>query len=741
MTGKKSQSKVKSFPQSGKSKVKSAIQKSKFLLFTCTFTFCFLPFTIDAYADLGKSQPIILNGDTVEYSTDQKEATATGNVSVIYKGSILTCEKLTVNTQTKDALAEGNTRLDDERGTLQGPKMTYNFETKTGNLIDSQFRANPYFGRAKKVKKVSDIEFIGTDTYLTTCNLDRPHYRFGTGTLDFLRGDKVVARNVLFYIGRLPIFYLPYFKHSLKDPTMHVQVIPGKRKEWGYYVLSAWRYNLTRYVTGRVYLDYRQKLGLSQGFGANYNTRKFGKGDFKFYYTNEKTKEFGEQQREFERYLVRLRHAWKIDPRTNLISEYYKIRDTKRQMGTQFNFLKDYFYREYERDVQPRSYILFNHAFNYASLSAFMQKRVNRWYSHSFKVPDDKLPEITFDLPDYKLGETGFYWKSTSIFSNLANKYTAPSDVHEQVLRFDTYNQLSLPFRALMLSLRPYAGSRETYYSKDNQGRGLGPRTAFYSGIDLGTKFYRVFDVRSNFLGLDLNGIRHIITPNVYYAYIHTPTVPQSKLQVFDDIDTLGPSNKVTLELVNKFQTKRGTSQASVDFATVKVSTDYLFKPKGGTGSAFQDILYDLELAPYSWLRFNADGSYDHFQNSFKQINLDLTASFGNERYFGIGHRLERKAGKELTSEFGWRFNPKWKFKIYERYQFASVKGKGLKEQEYTLSRDFHCWTMDFTYNIDKEKGHTIWWAARLKAFPETEFKLDQSYHPRKPGSQADQSQ
>ncbi len=59
---------------------------------------------------------MIINGDNVEYSTDNKEVTATGNIEVIYKGSKLTCNKLKVNMQTKEGLAEGNARIEDAKG-------------------------------------------------------------------------------------------------------------------------------------------------------------------------------------------------------------------------------------------------------------------------------------------------------------------------------------------------------------------------------------------------------------------------------------------------------------------------------------------------------------------------------------------------------------------------------------------------------------------------------------------------
>ena len=66
-------------------------------------------------------------------------------------------------------------------------------------------------------------------------------------------------------------------------------------------------------------------IGVAGGIGANYNTEVFGKGDFKYYYTNEAPKDLPESaapREEFRRYFMRLRHKWDIDDKTNLLAEY-----------------------------------------------------------------------------------------------------------------------------------------------------------------------------------------------------------------------------------------------------------------------------------------------------------------------------------------------------------------------------------------------------------------------------------
>jgi len=730
------------------------LNAKRLLLFICSLAFYVFTFTFTCYAQEGKEEAIIVNGDTVEYSTTGKEVTATGNVSVINKGAKLTCHKLTVNTQTKDAEAEGNVRLEDAKGVIEGKKMKYNFQTKIGTIIDSDFRANPYFGKAEKVDKVSDSEFIARRGFLTTCNYDNPHYRIKSKKMDIFPDDKVQTKDDRFYIGRVPLLYVPQYNHSLKDPLMHVQLMPGKSKDWGAYMLSAWRYNITEDVKGRIYLDYRATKGVAEGFGTNYSTSDFGKGDFKYYYTQERDHSLDKTNRApriFERYLIRWRHQANIDERTNLTAEYYKITDSKMAIsGSEHNLLKDYFFREYEKDAQPISYLLFHHSFNYSSMDFFMQKRTNRWYSAGYL---EKLPEIKYSLPSFTIGNTPFYIDNSSSLGNYNKKNTSTmtptandTNPNAHVNRLDTSNKLSLPMKVAFVQFTPYAMNRETFYDKRAVTSTIAPRTVFYSGADMSTKFYRIFNVNSDLLGLNINGLRHIITPTVGYAFNHEPTVANSKLRQIDGVDSVSRSNSASLGLSNKLQTKRNNQ--SLDLLDLNVNTNYAFKPKTGAkrGSSLSDFFFDLKLLPYSWLSINADATYTHSglrsdfkYHHFSNANYDINFDFGKERSFGMGQRYQLKGGNEITYNTKWRLSPKWKFSAYQRYYrgHETNRARGLREYEYSISRDLHCWTWDIIYNVKRGYGDSILFVFTLKAFPELEFNFNQDYRAPKPGSQS----
>ncbi|MDP2044455.1 MAG: LPS assembly protein LptD, partial [Candidatus Omnitrophota bacterium] len=487
------------------------------------------------------------------------------------------------------------------------------------------------------------------------------------------------------------------------------------------------------------------------------------KGDFKFYYSNEKPDDQPKgAPTEFKRYFMRWRHKWDIDARTNVTTEFLKITDQRRKNDTTYlkghSFLQDYFFREYEKDSAPLSYALFHHAFNYSSVDVLLQTRTNHWFDQI-----EKKPEINYNLPSLQLGESPLYFENVSQLGTYNKKKVATSDpsaaTYSQdrdnvtVTRLDTTNTFSLPTKIAFIQFKPFVKSRQTFYDKGANDQNGIIRTIFYSGADLSTKFYRVFDTKTNFLGLEVNGLRHVITPTIAYLYTHVPTIPGSNLKnIGDGVDSINRGNTATLSLSNKLQTKRNGQ--SVDFVDFLITTEYVLDPKKGDNafltpregeglkSNFSDILFKLKVLPYSWMRFESDATFAHSAhtdlnyNKFSLANYDLTFDLGKERTFSIGQRYERKGKNEVTLGFNWRLSPKWKFGIYERYNLkkSSSLDFGFQEQEYTLTRDLHCWELDFTLNKKEVSGTTIFFLFRLKAFPENEFGFDQAMTRKKSG-------
>jgi LPS-assembly protein len=672
-----------------------------------------------------KASPVEINGDQVDFSMKENKVVAKGHVSVQRQEVTLLCDQMEYYHDTKLAIAQGNVVLIRNKERLTGDRMEFNFETMSGDFTGVKVSTQPYFGTGTKIARLADGHLSIEQGAITTCDLDKPHYRLLSKKIDIYPGEKATARNVRLLVGKMPMLYLPKFTQDLKAKEPAVLYTPGYDSDWGPFLVSQWRYQLNKDVKGVVHVDYRFRKGIGSGVDANYSSARYGEGIIRTYYIYERNIEaqhfFDNRDGPVtyrERFRGQWRHKWNIDERTNAIWQYYKLSDK--------DFLEEYFKREYESDSNPSSYFVLTRGLPLGTLSFQTDVRVNR-----FEPKLEKLPEISLDLQNRQIAQTGLFFKNTTIYSNFTKKEASPSEDRKETMRVDTDNEISYPMKVSFLELKPFIGGRETYYSKTraedqyNIVRGI-----FRTGADLSTKFYKIYDINTNLWNLNINRLRHILTPSVAYLFQPDPTVPSSTLDEFDSIDIQNRSHGMRFGLEQKLQTKRNLK--SVDLMRVAVNTDFKLKEDLAKGG-FNNVTSEIDIVPYSWLSLYFDSEYDTIDDRLKTANVDLYINENSKDwYMKFSKRLNTDVDDQVTTELGYTINPKWKFRTYQRFDVASGT---YKEQEYGLVRDLHCWTMEFNFNHTRGEGDEIWLVFTSKAFPDLGFDFGTGFNQRKPGS------
>jgi LPS-assembly protein len=669
------------------------------------------------------ARPIEVNGDQVEYLPKEKKVIGIGNVSIDYEGTRLTCDRIAVFTDTKDVGAEGNVVIKSPTGEVRGEKVKYNFQTKKGEILKVKVRSGEWHGGGEKAELLTDGSVNVQDGYITSCDLEKPHYKISSKKILIYPNDKVVAKNVLFKVGNVPMAYLPRYNYSMDTDWPTVNVIPGKRKKWGVFALTSYRYEADENNKITLRLDEREKWGLGEGIDYKYTFSNFGEGILRTYYTHQRNRDRQEGiMAEEERYRVQLRHRVEMNDRISSLLEYHGLSDS--------DVTKDFFYREeYDREPSPESYLYMLDREPEYSLSFLARKRVNR-----FQNVVEHLPELRFDLKDQRLLDLPLYFKTDTSFSNLTSK-TANSSTDSDVVRFDMYNKLSSPLRlADFVSISPFVGMRDTLYTKDIQGDEDQLRTAFYTGVDMSTKFTKTYEASGSFLGVDFNRLYHTITPTVQYQYIHEPSMTSGNLQQFDDIDSIDRKNTFTLGLENRLKTKRllEGSLKTFDLGYFLITGDYLYKPENG--SRFSNVKGDLELTPYNWLRIESDTQYDPDTRDFQTWNADLIINKSDDWSLGFGSRYWQDTEHELTSQLFYRLNNEWSIRLFGRYDLKEVETNNHKiinrfsGKEITVVKDLHCWLAEVSLDIDRDGGTTVWFVMKLKASPKVPFDFKDYY-------------
>ncbi len=678
------------------------------------------------------SSPIQIKGDTVEYFQEEKKTIGTGHVVIDHDGSKLEADKITVYMDTKKAVAEGNVTLTQKGSVFKGQHAEYDYERKIGYVdkmdaiipvskpteaVPAEVAAaapeNPeYYAKARRIEKVSDKQFTAVDSYVTTCCGDSPFYKIQARQIDIFPEDKIVIRNALMYIKGVPVLFIPYYVQPMLDfSRLPVELVPGKSKEWGAFLLSKWRYNLINRkdftVKGAVLVDYREKRGFGEGIDTFYHGDKIGHGVIRGYYANDD--EFPENATQ-DRYRGQWRHQSKIAQDTTLTLEINKLSDDQ--------VIKDFFYtQEYKGNVAPDNYVSIITAKPEYTFSVLERHRIDDFVSSV-----NRDPEIRFDTHNRAFAETPFYLRQEVQFSQLQKEFSRRSDELD-VTRFDLNHTLSYAGHIGNLSVTPRIGARETFFSRGRDGDASHVRSIVDPGLDISTRFYKTYDVFINAWGLDYNQIRHIFQPTLSYNYRPTPTLFYKRLQTFDDIDLLDKQNFFRFGFENNFQTKQHGADSSLysrEIARIEPFVDY-----NTLNSRLENVGLRTEFRPYTWLGMNTEATLDTHLGKVDTANFDVYFTRGPWTA-SVGQRYVLDDSSQTTADLALKIRD-WEFKVYERFEFQERESK---EFEATVSKYWSCIITDFTYN--HAEGDTFYFAIRLKAFPALPFSFRQSYdHPR----------
>jgi LPS-assembly protein len=694
---------------------------------------------------LKAGQPIIVNGDKVEFFERENKIVAEGNVSIEYGDIMLTCDSIEVNTKSQKASCRGNVRIENPEGVLSGDYIVYDLLNKRGEILQGEIKAFPWFAQATETSRVNDNEYLLRKGSVSTCDLDNPHYRIAASEIRIFPGEKVVAKNAVVYLGKVPVFWFPYYYHPIINTRAKVQFIPGQSSDWGYFLLSAWRFYIKGNTRVDVLLDYRSKKGFAEGANLYYFLDDFGltglgEGVFRAYFIQQNGKGTYDptpfrNDNEGAQSELRKRFQWMhrldFDENTVGMIEFNKLSDEY--------VIKDYYYDEYEENNWvPQNYASISTAQPNFMLNLEMKKRFNDFYTVT-----QKLPEVAMDIRQQRLWDTPIFYQSETSATMFEKKYAFNSQSSESVERFDTFHQFSYAGKLGFLNVIPYGTFRETVYSRDKWKKDVIARTTIGGGIDTYASFHRTFDFISDWAGMEINQLRHIIVPKVRYFNTQQPNVNRDDLFQMDDLDEIENENGVRFSIENKLQTKRNDGE-QVDLVRFIMSAGYDFRLKKGAfafqdESGFTDVTFDMELRPYSW--FYIDGKLDISADSaaINTGSLEFSIDPANDFRLNFGYRYEKKPSdpqNQLTFDLSYRLNPKWRFGLYERFDLQQRK---IEEQQISVTRDLHCWEVEVAYDVEGgnffEDDYTLWIAFKIKAFPDLQLGLSRSFSRRPAGA------
>ncbi|MEA1965163.1 MAG: putative LPS assembly protein LptD, partial [Candidatus Aerophobetes bacterium] len=263
---------------------------------------------------------------------------------LIYKNTEIKADNIKLDLENFNLVAEGKVDLQIGKDGMRGEKLEYNLKKEEGVIFHPKGREESVFYKAKKARISPElIELL--DASLTTCNLSPPHYQIKADKIKLYIGEEIVAEKVTFYVGEVPLFWIPVFVRNFKKENKLIFPSIGYSDFAGWYIRSGYYFYTSPEFQGTFHLDYREKKGWAEGLDISYGLRGGG-GEIRTYFTKEK------DSRE-ERWRLKLRHQQSFSKSTSLKISLDRVSDK--------DFLENYFPEEEKDNEIPSSFISLNY--------------------------------------------------------------------------------------------------------------------------------------------------------------------------------------------------------------------------------------------------------------------------------------------------------------------------------------------------------------------------------------------
>lgn len=637
---------------------------------------------------------MLLTADEVDYNQDTADADVRGHVHYenFITGEKLFCDHGTYNTQ-------------DETGTFYEVSGTApsRIAARPGLLTTT----NPFYFQAKRAER-REGQYILYDGFLTDCTLPNPWWRLQGPRFDLVPRDHAVAYSSWFYLRKLPLFYVPRFRKSLKrEPRQSGFLVPnighsslrGNMVGIGYYWAINRSYDLTyraQYFSSvglNHTLDFRGKVNQTTDFNLTLyalndhsSNPSISQGGYLALFDGKSYLPGGWEARGHLDLLSSFLYRQEFSESINeaIFSETHSVGFlTKHWSDYGFNFVA-------ERDV------------NYQTTAPGDQIEMR------------KLPELQFIAREHSF-KTWPVWVSLNASNGLEDRSQPAFQTRQFTDRANFAPRVTTAFHWLGMDLVPSFTLHETVYDSSFQAGQVTGADLTRSARDVGVEWVlpsleRIFDAPS-WMG---DKVKHVIEPRIEYRYV-SGVHDFNDIVRFDDVDLLSNTNEVTFSLTNRLLAKDKNGNVT-DLLSWQLLYKRFFDPTFGgavipgqrnvvesvadlTGFDFLDG-YRHQSPIVSALRYQSRvgvewrTDYDPVRHAFVNNSVTLDAHVGKYSA-SIGHTMIRtdpilapnSNQMRFSGAYGNQARRGWNAGVSAFYDFR------LGKLEYTLAQ--------VTYNTD----------------------------------------
>jgi len=555
--------------------------------------------------------------------------------------SMVAPEGLTAQLQPNELPVE----LQDGAEVMHGDYLEYSLDTEKGRIVRSKSSYEKGFYYGDKLFREQKTIFYIEDGVYTTCEYEEPHFHFHSDDLKLIEGDKLIARPVVFYLGRVPVMVIPYYVFPLKRGR-HSGFLPftfgnferGVRyvRDVGYYWAASeywdWQGSFDyydnrntftlnsklnfakRYVIDNTYLtgSYTRESGYSNSTSIESRSDRWAvKGAYNHHLSPTlDVRAFGEMQSDksyftdfspnLEEHLNRsLKSQVTVAKRfgevsvTSLMSHTVDLdAESRDDIMPQLNVSPPTLYpfgnggRDAEGKLQQKWRHNFAVRYSPSLRHNSSRKTVDSTFTYDSLVSDSVLVDTVNNI-----------WQDTTYTVSLEDTVTYRS--RKQFIIVNSSPSITLPkitlakYVNIVPSFTYYENWIQVFKTDQSETAGVKPGTfrtyTWQSSVGASTKLYGA--VHPNVAGIV--GLRHVISPTVSFSY--QPEVNRNpKVRSFTGAVGSTKSSAIGFSLGQDFQAKvkRGETESSFDLLSLRSGLSYNFeadeKPLSNLGTNFQ---------------------------------------------------------------------------------------------------------------------------------------------------------
>jgi len=667
-------------------------------------------------------------------------AIAEDNVQIHFGDVSIFADYAEYNPDTRDVLLQENVRIYTPENLFTAERALYNLETKQLRSLQLRGEQFPLKFDAESVRAPTLNEFRVRNGLFTTQDSSLPWWKLRAKSVRIYPDDRVILSRTTLYAGEVPIFWFPYLFADLDETGF--EFVPGWDSRWGAYLLTTYRFPVGsgQDVSGRVHFDLRSELGVGLGFDLDFdygpNDRNTGK--FLSYYAydtnpDDRVGGFGEppETGDPNRWRISFQH------RLFLTDDIYALADIN-ALSDQ-DILEDYFPYVFQTDPRPDNFLSLTKWNEFYTMNL-----VGRWQINEFQEYTERLPEFAWDFKQHRLFGLPVYYDGTTSLGYLQRAFSDLSpnlDADFAATRFDTFHQLTVPFRLFkLLSIVPKIGMRGTYYSESGQQffqafplNDTGFRTSkegslfrpvFNTGIEASFKFSRTFERAQNrWLGLD--GLKHVVQPYTNFSYVNNllsdeevartyqfdrfvpSTAPQPlDFPQFYAVDSIQTWSIWRLGVRNRLLTRR--DNGTHPWLTLDTFFDVNAENPYQEGD-LSNVYNRFTLEPVPWFRLESDFQLPLVDEGFTQADTTFRFQPFRDFAFRLSHRYIQDApffrdSSQLVFFAYWQVNQNWAVSFQDIYEFTTEEFLG---QEYTIHRDLSSWVASLSAVVRPAENST----------------------------------